>query len=196
LKHYLTDVAECACGQTMRARTVNSRGKKTLYYQCHDAGVVKDKTHTAIHAGKLEAYVEAKLYGFMSGKWFAPKGTGSTVRALRAEVAELESERDSLTDALTIKGVNRAKITTALAAVDHKRRNIDAQLEKALSDDFAAEWLEDLMKAGEDSYESADGFKKWFDALDPEKRRALVRGNVTIQVGKGQGLGRVSVDIR
>lgn len=192
LRYYLSGVPYCPCGATLRARPVLSRDKKVPYYQCIQSG----KGHVGIAVHRLEKVVEMRLYGDMSGGWLKSGGTGEKVRDIRKEIATVEEQRSTATDALLVPGVSKAKVTTQLAALNVEREKLDARLEKAISDDFGAEWLDALMTAGEDSYESADAFKTWFDDLDPEKRRALVRGNYLIEVGPGQGIKRVTINDR
>jgi site-specific DNA recombinase len=196
LSHYLTGVAECACGEQMRSRTVTSRGKKVPYYECKNRDAKDGKKHTAIAAHLVEVKVEAFLYGHMSGGWTRAGGTGEKVKTIRAALAGIAEDRAAATEALLTKGVDKGPVRVRLAKLDLEARSLEAELEKALSDDWGADWLDALMAAGEDSYESAEAFKTWFDGLTPEQRRALVRGNFTVKVGPGQGVKRVRVDPR
>lgn len=192
LKHFMTGVPLCPCGQRLIA-TPSRRGDTSVpYYQC--PARAGSKGHVSIAAGVLESRIKVWLYGHMSGGHVSLSASGERVKELRERLTELAGERAEETDNLAIKGVDKGRIRTRLAAIDAEAQRLSGELETALADDLGAEWLDRVMAAGEDSAESAEGFLAWFDGLDVATRRALVKANAEVRVMPGQAKDRVKIE--
>lgn len=211
----LGGVLRCQCGQPMHFTAAYSQrkgGPRHTYaiYKCAATLYDKSRSHAAVTADKAEQVALLATVSALINKRNADP-TPDDGAMLRARQAELEAERASATDDLSIPGVDKARIRKRLAQIDADARQVSEALDRyavakagasiieranALAAKFAAEDFSSGLISGIDRRDLAGTWGPLRDeiaALPAEELRAFVRAMVDIRVNPRGAAERFTV---
>lgn len=199
LAHWMSGVAYCPCGETLRASTASNRGRRYDYYRCVNGAKAG---HVGIAAKTLEGVTEFGLYVTLLGRKEAV--TDGRVRELRIKRQALadQIERATESESLATTPVGRKAARRALEGLEREWTQVDADLTEALSraagasvvarmgDALTAEKrmhpsfsatldVDDVIAAVNDE---RSGWARAFRALTVEERRNLTNELVRVDV--------------
>jgi DNA invertase Pin-like site-specific DNA recombinase len=208
-------VLRCACGQPMHFTTSYSQrkgGPRHVYniYKCAATLYDKTRSHASVTAAKAEKVAVSATVSALIHKRNADP-TPDEGAMLRARHAELEAERASATDDLSIPGVDKARIRTRLAQIDADARQVAEALERhavatagasiiaranELAVKFARADFDSGLTSGVDRRDLAEAWgplREEVAALPPEELRAFARAMVDIRVNPRGAAERFTV---
>jgi DNA invertase Pin-like site-specific DNA recombinase len=150
LKHWLSNVCYCPCGDVLGASSAQGRGKRYSFYRCRQTG---RGAHVGIKAETLENYVQHKVYAEMVRRMADTRDTGN-VRILRLRKQAISEQMDAAAE-LEVRATtapSRSAARRALVRLEEEWQATDSALREALVSVQAHDWR---------------GFyQKWFEDAD------------------------------
>lgn len=193
LSGWLSGIVRCQCGKPMLSKSQNGIKGYLCDFRIR-RGLGGD--HAAIQQDYVHGKVLAYLYGDYSAGWLqaGQKADPERLAALDASLADLTRRRINVQNDMELDGYDRAAGQKRIAELAAQIRELEHERAQLIAAKAETRWLDIIREAGEDSGESAEAWLAWWNKLDLELRRNLVRGYLHIEVKKGgRGPERVSI---
>lgn len=203
-KYLCSSIATCgACGGRLRS---TSNARATTYRCASHVGVRPEKVtgkHVSISTHILDAAVTDAV---VSAIMFAPSDAvpdadTKTLNELHLRQAKVMRTKARLSALLDDDDFDPADFKAKSMALDLELRNIESAIAEIASRNARAALLVDVQQSlwagGHPSFEKAAEAKQQirakFDTLDLARKKALVRGLMTVEVTNGRGQDRVNI---